>query len=213
MYKTIFVLIILINFSLHRRNQRNSEGCSVKRFSKPKRPSKNRWSKMLYCYSLWKELQAENTIMLRYAFLFAIKQPSRGVLIKRCSENMQQIYGRTPLPVISVKLQSNFMEITLRHECSPVNLLLIFRTPFPKSTSERLLLYFLRWNFSVIQSPACIEFDNFGIYFVILQRLFIEFIFRYLTSFVYLISGKDITQFCFVISTSGISQPESCHEL
>ena len=26
------------------------------------------------------------------------KQPSRGVLIKRCSENMQQIYRRTPMP-------------------------------------------------------------------------------------------------------------------
>ena len=26
------------------------------------------------------------------------KQPSRGVLRKRCSENMQQIYSRTPMP-------------------------------------------------------------------------------------------------------------------
>ena len=26
------------------------------------------------------------------------KQPSRGVLRKRCSENMQQIYRRTPMP-------------------------------------------------------------------------------------------------------------------
>ena len=26
------------------------------------------------------------------------KQPSRGVLRKRCSENMQQIYMRTPMP-------------------------------------------------------------------------------------------------------------------
>ena len=28
----------------------------------------------------------------------AQKQPSRGVLRKRCSENMQQIYMRTPMP-------------------------------------------------------------------------------------------------------------------
>ena len=35
---------------------------------------------------------------------------------------------------ISIKLQSNFIEITLRHGCSPVNLLHIFRTPFVKST-------------------------------------------------------------------------------
>ena len=26
------------------------------------------------------------------------KQPSRGVQSKRCSENMQQIYWRTPMP-------------------------------------------------------------------------------------------------------------------
>ena len=41
---------------------------------------------------------------------------------------------------ISMKLQSNFIEIALRHGCSPVNLLHIFRTPFPKNTSEGLLL-------------------------------------------------------------------------
>ena len=33
------------------------------------------------------------------------------------------------------KLQSNFIEITLRHGFSPVNLLHIFRTPFSKNTS------------------------------------------------------------------------------
>ena len=42
--------------------------------------------------------------------------------------------------VISIKLQSNFIEITLRHGCSPVNSLHIFRTPFPRNTSGWLLL-------------------------------------------------------------------------
>ena len=51
------------------------------------------------------------------------RQPPRGVLSKRCSENMQQIYRRTPMP-----------------KCSPVNLLHIFRTPFIKNASGRLLL-------------------------------------------------------------------------
>ena len=37
--------------------------------------------------------------------------------------------------VILIKLQSNFIEIALRHGCSHVNLLHIFRTPFPKNTS------------------------------------------------------------------------------
>ena len=34
----------------------------------------------------------------------------------------------------------NFIEIELRHGCSPVNLLHIFRTPFPRNTSGWLLL-------------------------------------------------------------------------
>ena len=42
--------------------------------------------------------------------------------------------------VISIKLQSNFIEIALRYGCSLVNLLHIFRTPFPKNTSDGLLL-------------------------------------------------------------------------
>ena len=73
------------------------------------------------------------------------KQPPRGVLRKRCSENMQQIYRRTPKPKCDfnkVALLCNFIEITRRLGCSHVNLLHIFRTPFPQSTSEWLLLLF-----------------------------------------------------------------------
>ena len=45
--------------------------------------------------------------------------------------------------VILIKLQSNFIEIAFRRECSPAYLLHIFRTPFPKKTSGRLRLKFL----------------------------------------------------------------------
>ena len=38
------------------------------------------------------------------------------------------------------KFGSNFIAITLQHGFPPVNLLHIFRTPFSKNTSERLLL-------------------------------------------------------------------------
>ena len=41
---------------------------------------------------------------------------------------------------ILIKLLCNFIEITLRHGCSPVNLLHIFRTPFPRNSSGWLLL-------------------------------------------------------------------------
>ena len=67
---------------------------------------------------------------------------------------MLQIYRRIPIlkcdfrehtcqSAISIKLQSKFIEITLRHGCSPVNLLHIFRTSFDRNTSGRLLLYWL----------------------------------------------------------------------
>ena len=62
----------------------------------------------------------------------------KGVL-KICSK----FIGEHPCRrVISIKLQINFIEITLRHGFSPVNLLHIFRTPFHKNTSGRLLLHF-----------------------------------------------------------------------
>ena len=38
------------------------------------------------------------------------------------------------------ELLCNFIETALRHGCSPVNFLHIFRTPFPKNTSGGLLL-------------------------------------------------------------------------
>ena len=41
--------------------------------------------------------------------------------------------------VISIKLLCNFIGIILRHECSPVNFLYIFRTPVPKKISGWLL--------------------------------------------------------------------------
>ena len=75
------------------------------------------------------------------------KHSHRGVLRKTCSENMQQIYRRTPMPkcdfcnfIEITILLCNFIEIILRHGDSPINLLHIFRTPFPKNTSGRLRL-------------------------------------------------------------------------
>ena len=48
--------------------------------------------------------------------------------------------GEHPCPsVISIKFQSNFIEMTLRCGCCPVNLLYIFRTPFPKNISGQLV--------------------------------------------------------------------------
>ena len=66
--------------------------------------------------------------------------------MKRYSENMQQIY-RTPMLACDF---SNFIEIALRHGCSSVNLMYIFRTSFPKNTSRRLLLYRIQGRFQCL---------------------------------------------------------------
>ena len=60
----------------------------------------------------------------------------KGVL-KTCSK----FIGEQPCrSVISIKLLCNFIEIALRHGCSPANVLHIFRTPFPRNSSRWLLL-------------------------------------------------------------------------
>ena len=48
-------------------------------------------------------------------------------------------------PIFPICLR-NFIEIVLRYGCSPVNLLHIFRIPFLKNTSERLLLKVEEWS-------------------------------------------------------------------
>ena len=85
--------------------------------------------------------------MLSHNYSHCRKQPLRGVFKKRCSENMQQIYRRTPMPKCDFnKVASNFTEIALRHGCSPVNLLYIFRIPFPRNSSGWLLQNCLSFN-------------------------------------------------------------------
>ena len=79
------------------------------------------------------------------------KQPSRRVrktVLKMCSK----FAGEHPCrSVILIKLQINFIEITLRNGCSPASLLHIFRTPFSKNTS-RLLLLDNSFNFTCTRS-------------------------------------------------------------
>ena len=62
----------------------------------------------------------------------------KGVLIrKRCSENMQQIYRRAPLPKCDFnKVAYWFIEIAFWHRLSLANLLHIFRTRFKEIPME-----------------------------------------------------------------------------
>ena len=54
----------------------------------------------------------------------------------------------------------NFIEIVLRHGCSPVNLLHIFRTPILKNTSGRLLLKGTSLKFKFTSIYWCAGFFN-----------------------------------------------------
>ena len=92
------------------------------------------------------EMFAGTNLNLRDNFLtsFSSSHPEvflgKGVL-KICSK----FTGEHPWQsAISIKLFCNIIEITLQHGYSPVNLLHIFRTPFLKNTSGRLLLIFLK---------------------------------------------------------------------
>ena len=69
-------------------------------------------------------------------------QPFRGILRKRCSENMQQIYRRTAARrcAISIKLQNQLYWNCTSIWVSSLYLLHIFRTPFRKNTSGGLPL-------------------------------------------------------------------------
>ena len=73
-------------------------------------------------------------------------------LVKGVLEICSKLTGEHPCrSVVSIKLLCNFIDITFRHGYSPVNLLYISRTPFPKNTSGWLLLR-LHWN-------NCVDFS------------------------------------------------------
>ena len=77
--------------------------------------------KKFNAYGLWNK-----------AMWYEQKQPPRGVSRKSVSREKL---------AISIKLLCKFIEITLQHWFSPVNLLDIFRTPLPRNTFRLLLLY------------------------------------------------------------------------
>ena len=74
------------------------------------------------------------------------KQPARGsqpevFLGKGVPKICSKFTGEHPCrSVILIKLLYNFMEIALRHSCSPVNMVHIFRTPVSRNTSGWLFL-------------------------------------------------------------------------
>ena len=87
----------------------------------------------------WHSVVSAKLLILGICPSFIQKQPLKGVLSKRCSKNMQQIYKRTPMPKCDFNKVAK--QITLQYECSPVNLPHIFSTAFTKNTSGWLLMF------------------------------------------------------------------------
>ena len=97
---------------------------------------------------------------------FFIRSHPEVFIRKRCSENKQQMYRRTPMPKCDfnkVALQL-YIEITLSHRCSAVNSLHFFRTPFLENTSGWLLLSFLYHRFGSWLSPSILHTGQQQIY-------------------------------------------------
>ena len=73
--------------------------------------------------------------------IWLLRSSSPGVFLGKCVMKICiKFTGEDPCwSLISIKLLCNFIKIRLRHACSTVNLLHIFRTPFHKNTLEGLL--------------------------------------------------------------------------
>ena len=89
-------------------------------------------------------------------FMKNLKQPSRDILRKKCSEMKicNKFAREHPCrSATSIKLLCSFIKTALRHGCSSVNLLHVFITLFLTDTSEGLLLKI--FNFIALSCPCC----------------------------------------------------------
>ena len=118
------------------------------------------------------------------------KQPCRGALIKRSSVNMQQIYRRTPMPKY---------DFALRHRCSPVNLLNIFRTPFPMNTSRLLPLNKQVQNLKTVYQNVPRLCHSFGMYAKFSQKL--TFLTPLIRTYMCVSRGQEILVFRKILCT------------
>ena len=104
------------------------------------------WSVRLNQHYFMLDLNIILNLLKDFWFIISnLKQPTDVLLRKGVLKICSKFTGEHPCrSAISIKLLFNFIEITLWLGCSPVNLLPIFRTPFPRNTSWWLLLSNLR---------------------------------------------------------------------
>ena len=103
------------------------------------------WCKFrIWVYYIWKLISRIFSLFWFLNTTLFRSSPSYVFLGIGVPKIYKRFTGECPCrSVVLVKLQSNFIEITLRHGCSPVNLLHIFWTTFPKNTSGGLSLAFV----------------------------------------------------------------------
>ena len=84
----------------------------------------------------------QDRVFASFLCVLSYRSSSPGVLLRKGVLKISRKFtGEHPCQsLISIRLKSNFIEITLRHGCSPVNLRHICRTPFSRNTSGWLLL-------------------------------------------------------------------------
>ena len=84
-----------------------------------------------------KEINLNGEVTWRYLQKSACRSIPPEVFLRKCVlKTCTKFTGEHPYRrEISIKFHSDFIEIAVRHGCSPVNLLHIFRTVFHKNTS------------------------------------------------------------------------------
>ena len=101
---------------------------------------------MAFLWTCWKDPQkleknCERCTIKYYIIseaLYNIRSSHSEVFLRKGVRKIcSKLTGEHPYrSAVSMKLQSKFIEIALRHGCSPENLLHIFRTPFQQNPSE-----------------------------------------------------------------------------
>ena len=132
--------LIILNSIIENQMQNENKTCLL--FANAKKCFDKLWLKdcLIELYNLGYSPSTIRNLYETNKTLYRSSRPEvflkKGVL-KICSKFIGEHPCRS---VISIKLQSNFIEITHRHGRSAVNLMHIFRTLFSKNTSGWLLL-------------------------------------------------------------------------
>ena len=122
--KFIKIILFCVSYSMKKTQYLMADNYEISFFINLKK-----YKSLLKCPKLWQLIRKIAT--------------SRDILRKRCSENTQQIYRRTPMPKCDFNKVARQLYWAHFGMGYPVNLLHIFGVSLPKNTSGELLLHLL----------------------------------------------------------------------